>query len=347
MQKMTKAVGISALILAPIASMADGQPEANSSAKEQWHQGILAGYQSQAAQADNLSSAAEDYCSAPEQGSREALEHAWLDAFLAWQRVRYVDFGPVENDNLAWQFQFWPDPKNLIARKASYLLNSKDPISGEVIAESGVAVQGFPMLEYLLYDEPLNTSDDALPSKRTCDLLIAVAGHIRVNSKQLSDQWEAFREPYLATEQYRDTTIRAGMAGLEILEERRLAQPMGLRGNGKRSVYAADAWRSGSSLKTIEATIHGLEQSFLPGLTRLLKESDQPELGPRIENQFEDVLEHFPELRRPLTELLSGDSAFSLLQGFYVDLSQLTTLVNDQAAVELGVIRGFNSSDGD
>jgi predicted lipoprotein len=32
---------------------------------------------------------------------------------------------------------------------------------------------------------------------------------------------------------------------------------------------------------------------------------------------------------------------------FYVDVSQLTTLINDQAAVELGVIRGFNSSDGD
>jgi len=30
-----------------------------------------------------------------------------------------------------------------------------------------------------------------------------------------------------------------------------------------------------------------------------------------------------------------------------VDVSQLTTLVNDQAAVAIGVVRGFNSSDGD
>ena len=347
MRPLTKAVGIAALILVPIAGMAASQTETNSNATQQWHQGILAGYQSLAAEAGDLSVAAVDYCSAPEQAARDTLEQAWLDTFLAWQRVRFVDFGPVENDNLAWQFQFWPDPKNLIARKASYLLNSEDPISGEVIAESGVAVQGFPMLEYLLYDEPLNASDNALPAEKTCGLLRAVAGHIETNSQQLSDQWQAFREDYLATEQYRDTTIRAGMAALEILEDRRLAQPMGLRGNGKRSVYAADAWRSGRSLKTIEATIHGLEQSFLPGLTQLLKESEQPQLGPRIENQFKDVLEHFPELHRPMTELLSNDDAFSLLQGFYVDVSQLTTLINDQAAVELGVIRGFNSSDGD
>lgn len=347
MQPLTQTVGIAALILAPISGMAGSQPETNNSAEQQWHQGILKGYQSLAAEAGDLSAAAANYCSAPEQLSHDALEHAWLDAFLAWQRVRYVDFGPVESNNLAWQFQFWPDPKNLIARKASYLLNSEDPISGEVIAESGVAVQGFPMLEYLLYDEPLNASDNALPAEKTCGLLRTVSGHIEANSKQLSDQWQAFREDYLATEQYRDTTIRAGMAALEILEDRRLAQPMGLRGNGKRSIYAADAWRSGRSLKTMEATIHGLEQSFLPGLRRMLRESEQPELGPRIENQFKDVLEHFPELHRPMTDLLTNDDNFSLLQGFYVDVSQLTTLINDQAAVELGVIRGFNSSDGD
>lgn len=347
MQPLTKTVGIAALILAPISGMAGSQPEMNNNAEQQWHQGILKGYQSLAAEAGDLSAVAADYCSAPEQASRDALEQAWLNAFLAWQRVRYVDFGPVESDNLAWQFQFWPDPKNLIARKASYLLDSEAPVSSEVITESGVAVQGFPMLEYLLYDEALNASNNALPAEKTCGLLRAVAGHIEANGKQLRDQWQAFREHYLATELYRDTTIRAGMAALEILEDRRLAQPMGLRGNGKRSVYAADAWRSGSSLRTMEATIHGLEQSFLPGLTRLLKESDQPELGPRIENQFKDVLEHFPKLHRPMAELLSNDDAFSLLQGFYVDVSQLTTLINDQAAVELGVIRGFNSSDGD
>lgn len=347
MQQLTKAVGVTALILFPIAGMAASPSETNSSAKQLWYQGILAGYQSLATETGDLAVAAAEYCNISEQRSRKTLEHAWLSAFLAWQRVRYVDFGPIENNNLAWQFQFWPDPKNLIARKAAYLLNSEEPVSGKVIADSGVAVQGFPMLEYLLYDQPLNISDNALPAEKTCSLLMATTRHIEANSKQLNDQWQAFHEHYMATEQYRDATIRAGMAALEILEERRLAQPMGLRGNGKRSVYAADAWRSGSSLKTIEATIHGLEQSFLPGLMLLLQESDQPELAPRIEDQFTEVLSHFPELHRPMTVLLSGDDSFSVLQGFYVDVSQLTTLVNDQAAVNLGVIRGFNSSDGD
>jgi len=347
MQSTTKAVSATLLALFPLVATASDVSGPDQQARAQWHQTIHEGYRSLAAEAGDLSDAASQYCAAPAPDARQALERGWLDAFLAWQRVRFVDFGPVEEDNLSWQFQFWPDPKNLVGRKASYLLNADNPLSAELIAQAGVAVQGFPMTEYLVYDEQLNAGSDALPAPRTCSLLAAVTGHIEANSEKLSAQWQSFREHYLTTEQYRDTTIRAGMAALQILEERRLAQPMGLRGSGKRSIYSADAWRSGSSMMTVEATLRGLEQSLLPGLILLLKNSDQPELGPRIQAQFRDVLEHFPDLYRPMSELLSGDDAFSRLQGFYVDLSQLKTLVNDQAAVELGVIRGFNSSDGD
>ncbi|MGO1234247.1 MAG: imelysin family protein, partial [Marinobacter sp.] len=177
--------------------------------------------------------------------------------------------------------------------------------------------------------------------------LALVAGHIADNSTQQLQDWQAFEDAYVANEQYRDTTIKAGMAALEILEERRMAQPMGLRGTGKRSVYTADAWRSGQSLAAVEATVRGLQEHFLPGLVLLLEGSDQPELAGRIEQQFAEVLENFPAMRTPMEPLLASDEAFARLQGLYVDISQLTTLVNDQAAVALGVVRGFNSSDGD
>ncbi len=345
MHKLMTLANAAALIL--LSASAYAADTSDSPARKQWHQSIQAGYQTLATEANRFHTAAHDYCKSPGPDARAVAEQAWIDAFLAWQKVRFVDFGPIENNNLAWQFQFWPDPKNLIARKAAFLLESTEPVSPEVIARSGVAVQGFPMAEYLLYDEPLNASEDALPAPKTCDLLSAVAKHIATNSKQLSNQWQSFRKHYLTTNPYRDTTIRSAMTALEILEQRRLAQPMGMRGNDKRSAYAADAWRSGTSLMTTEATLQGLGQHFLPGLTLLLKNSNRPELAQRIERQFDEVLENFPGLHSPMVTLLSESDAFSRLQNFYVDVSQLTTLVNDQAAVELGVVRGFNSSDGD
>lgn len=315
--------------------------------RKQWHSDILTGYQNLAAQGQTLANQAESYCQAPSPEGFEQTKQAWLEAFLAWQQVRFVDFGPVEQGNRAWQFQFWPDPKNLVARKASYLLKDDAPITPEKISESGVAVQGFPMVEYLLYDQAFNGSDTAPPANRTCKLLVEVARHIADNGETLASDWEVFQNNYLGSDQYTDTTIRSAMAGLEILEERRLATPMGLRGNGKRSVYSADAWRSEASLAAIGASVQGIKQSFLPAFSKLLTDRKQSGLAEQIAQQFDEVLANFPEADRPMAPLLADDNGYKLLQSIYIDVTQLTSLVNDRAAVELGVVRGFNSSDGD
>ena len=315
--------------------------------RAQWHTDIHAGYQNLATQGQALASQANAYCEAPSAKGLEQTKQAWLDAFLAWQQVRYVDFGPVEQENRAWQFQFWPDPKNLVARKATYLLKGEAAINPEKINESGVAVQGFPMVEYLLYDQAFSEGSRALPADRSCQLLVSVSNHIAENGEALANDWGNFKSSYVNNEQYTDTTIRAAMAGLELLEERRLATPMGLRGNGQRSVYRADAWRSGASLTAANATVQGLEQQFLPAFSKLLKDRGYADLARRIEEQAEEIQAKFPELDRPMAPLLSDDSEFGILQSLYVHVSQLTALVNDRAAVELGVVRGFNSSDGD
>lgn len=333
---------VSLMLVAPLVSA-----EAGTNIRQQWHDDIRAGYQELADRSRALADQAESYCQAAAPDALEQTRQAWRDAFLAWQQVRFVDFGPVEQGNRAWQFQFWPDPKNLVAKKATYLLKSDEAITAETINQSGVAVQGFPMAEYVLYDQPLAQGKRALPADRSCQLLVAVTRHIARNGKNLTEDWENFAGAYTENEQYTDTTVRAAMAELELVEERRLAGPMGLRGNPKRSVYGADAWRSGSSLVAVDASIHGLKQYFLPAFATLLENREHPDLAERIEQQFEEVLANFPELDRPMAPLLADDSEFRALQSLYVDVTQLRALVNDRAAVALGVVRGFNSSDGD
>ena len=312
-----------------------------------WHQDIGRGYQALISDSNTLLQQAKAYCQKPSEEARNALQSDWKQTFFSWQQVRFVDFGPIETNNRAWQFQFWPDPKNLIDRKADLLLKEGAVISAETVGQAGVAVQGFPMLEYLLFDSRFNTGSQALPAKTSCQLLLEVTAHVVDNSQQLATDWSEFKAHYLATGNYTHATIRAAMTALEVAEERRLATPMGLRGNGKRSVYAADAWRSGSSVASIGASVEGLQKYFLPGLEKLLTAQGDSDLADRINKQFSEVLEHFPAMNLALAPLLEDDNAFRSLQGLYVDLSQLTTMVNGEAATRLGVIRGFNSSDGD
>ena len=349
-------VGLSLLLSVSAFAMAlpgltHATPEAGTAAEQPvratWHQNIGVGYKALANDSQTLAQQAEAYCAQPSEESRDALGSAWKQAFTAWQRVRFVDFGPIETNNRAWQFQFWPDPKNLIARKASLLLKDGATVSAETVGQAGVAVQGFPMLEYLLFDTNFAHGEHALPTQTSCQLLMQVSNHVHANSQQLAADWSAFKPHYLATGSYTHATIRSAMTALEVAEERRLASPMGLRGNGKRSVYTADAWRSGNSLASIGASIDGLQQFFLPGLAQLLTAGNQSDLAQRISKQFGEVQEHFPSMDRPLAPLLEDDNEFRSLQGLYVDLSQLATLVNGEAAEGLGVIRGFNSSDGD
>jgi predicted lipoprotein len=344
-----KSITLAPFLLAGIllASQALNAGTSDNPIRKQWHSGIAQGYQTLADTSDTLHDIAGDYCAAPGTAKKANLEESWKTAFLAWQRVRFVDFGPIRNRGMAWQFQFWPDPKNLVARKASYLLDNSQAITASVITMSGVAVQGFPLVEYLLYDTRFNSTDQALPADRTCALLTGVTGHIQANSHALLEDWIAFAPHYLENDEYTDTSIRAAMTALEILEQRRLGGPMGLRGTGKRSIYPADAWRSGHSLASMQATIEGLHDWFYPPFAALLGTENETDLAKRIDTRFRDSLAQLESLNRPLGPLLANDDEFAQLQSVYVTLSQLTQLVNGEAAQTLGVVRGFNSSDGD
>lgn len=319
---------------------------AKESVTQLWFEGIDSGYQELAETSRQMRSQANQYCEAPGEQTRANLEIAWRDAFLAWQKVRFVDFGPVERDNLSWQFQFWPDPKNLIGRKASQLLNTESALTSDLIADYGVAAQGFPMIEYLLFDQQLNNSKRALPEPQACALLTGVTDHVRRNAEQLANDWKEFLPHYLNTQTYRAATLKSVMNSLDILTERRLATPMGLRGNGKRSIYQADAWRSETSLASIRASLVGLRDIAMPGLHQWLTESGQVALEDQIHRQITTVIDRLDSLPSAMAPLLNDDR-YAELQALYVNVAQLRQLITDQVAGKLGVVKGFNSSDGD
>lgn len=314
---------------------------AQQSPRVMWHAAIGDQYAELADATTQLRDAATSYCEAPDETRRAAFDADWLTAYRAWQRVRYLDFGPIEQDSRAWQLQFWPDRKNLIARKANVWLDAPEPPDAVAVAGDSVAIQGFPALEYLLYDE----NAPRLDSPQACALARAVAEHIASTTQSLHDDWQAFRPHYLATESYTDDTLNSVMHALEILEDKRLANPMGLRGK-PRNAYLAEAWRSGHSLDLIEASVEGMRESFLPGLAQLLEGRDNMNGFDELETAFDNILATLTELPAGLAPSLDDEAGYRALQPLYLDTAILrqhfTTLLG-----ELGVVSGFNSSDGD
>lgn len=330
------------LLLSILAPLAIAEP-----AKEQWHADLADGYQALVDRTGTLQQQARNYCQAPQKHALDSVANAWRDAFLAWQRVRFVDFGPIEQDNIAWQLQFWPDSKNLVARKTDNWLRGNQPIDAAGLAADSVAVKGFPALEYLLFDPQVIASKQALPEERACALLQMISAQIHANATQLHSDWSGFKTHFLARPEYAHTTVSAAMHALEIMRDKRLAAPMGLGGKHRRNPYIADAWRSGQSLETMAATLSGLQTYFLPGFLAVMQERQLSPLGEQFVHRLNEALVRLEAMPDALQPLLKTDEGYRSLQLVYIDLDRLASLLNGTIASELGIIQGFNSSDGD
>ncbi len=312
-----------------------------------WHAQIAHGYSQLATATAQFESTASNYCEAPSPASLLQLKEQWLAAFSAWQAVRFVGFGPIEENTRAWKFQFWPDPKNLTASKVDYWLSSDKAISADAIGKDSVAVQGFPAAEYLLYDERITASDKALPAERSCALLSAISANLENNAESLTADWTALEERYLSVADYDNGTLQSAMQALELMADWRLAGPIGERGNGKPNPYVADAWRSGQSLNTLHASLKGLADYFVPGLNLLLSENDSATLAEQFNQQLNKTLAHFDELPADIAPLMETEEGRKSLKALLDDVNATKGLLVGPISSALSVVRGFNSSDGD
>ena len=99
-----------------------------------------------------LAESAAAFC-AGQQELPEARQ-AFLAAQRGWSALQPLQLGPLAEGNLAWQVQFWPDKKNLVARQVEELLTRTPQLSQADLDQGSVVVQGLSAYEYVLFDQP-------------------------------------------------------------------------------------------------------------------------------------------------------------------------------------------------
>ncbi|GEN29146.1 lipoprotein [Halovibrio variabilis] len=328
------------LLAAPLSFAAD-----TPAPRDIWHGAMAMQYAELSDASERLEASAARFCQAPDESLRQRLENDWLSAYQAWQAVRFIQFGPVEQNSRGWQLQFWPDRKNLVGRKVNGWLKAPAAPDAQAIARDSVAIQGFPALEYLLYDDAMEDGR-ALSDPNACALMQAITTHLADTTSALHRDWQAFGEHYLDMSDYTETTLASAIQALEQLEDKRLGEPMGLKG-APANGYLAEAWRSEQSVRLVASSLEGLRTGFLPGLTALLREADALPLAEAFRDQLDKTLAQASEQPSGLVPALEYEEAFRGLQSLYLDISQLRHLLGNEIAAELGLMRGFNSSDGD
>ncbi|WP_320892995.1 imelysin family protein [Stutzerimonas stutzeri] len=304
-----------------------------------------------------LAASAIAYC-ADNQTLEEARE-AFVHAQTAWAGLQPLLIGPMGEGNLAWQVQFWPDKKNLVARQVTALLGAKPNLTQADLDGASVVVQGLSAYEYVLFDQTIDLGDSATKA-RYCPLLTSIGEHQQQLAASVLQQWEdkdgmADQLRSFPNERYAEPSeaiaelLRVQVTALDGLKKK-LGAPLGRQTKGHPQPYQAEGWRSDTTLASIAAAVKGAESLWLGadnnGLRSLLP-AEQADLAQRIDAAYAQLLQHLGGLTQPFGAQLADEQGRSELDALYQGIDRLHRLHQQELARALGVQIGFNAHDGD
>ncbi|MCP5301310.1 MAG: imelysin family protein [Chromatiaceae bacterium] len=285
-----------------------------------------------------------------------ALRMRFADAFLAWQGINHLRFGPIQVLSRDFRFQLWPDKRGSVTRHVNALLASRDAaqLAPDTFAAGTAAVQGFGALEYLLYDNA--RSADVDPGWR-CRVLRTITANLARMAADTLAEWRDGEQAHVkmfataadGNSYYDSAGEVAGRllnnlhTALEHVASNKLGRPLGETAD-KASPKRAEAWRSGLSLDAVKANLaaaHALyRHAFAPALT-------DPALADRIDAAFDAASEAADAITPPLAQAVVAAESRRAVQALQWQVEVLESLLADQLAPALGLGLGFNSLDGD
>ena len=302
-----------------------------------------------------LADSARAFCSG-EQELAQARQ-AYLNAFGTWAALQPLAIGPLGEGNLSWQVQFWPDKKNLVARQVDALLASKPQLKQADLESASVVVQGLTAYEYLLFDQGIDLAD-LEQKRRYCPLLLAIGTHQQALSAKVLGAW--LGEQGLAS-QLKNIPNSRYAEGREAVAELLRVQVSALDGLKKKlgtplargktpQPYLAEAWRSGASLASLDASLASAEALWRGANgdgARSLLTAEQADLATRIDAAYSETRQRIAALGQPLAVLLADEAGRASLNQLYDSLDTLHRLHDSELAKALGIQLGFNAHDGD
>lgn len=313
-----------------------------------------------AAATADLAQESRTFCAAPGSENLKNLRMAYAAAMGAWQRLRPITFGPIEDFNRRFRIQFWPDKRNTAARHLAEILDKQreDILKPGGFTFASVAVQGLPVVERLLYDEDarslLNTDSDY-----PCRLLTAVSGNLAAMAADLRAAWTdgddswaaevaeaATTSDLLGTSQDVATLFLNGLTTeLAAIKDLKLERPLGANADRARPTLA-ESWRSRRSMANIVANLESIAEMYRLGFLPALRTAD-PDLAALLHRAFHQTIATARGIPVPLEEAVASPAHRPQLEKLLTEVTALRQLAGERAAERLGLVLGFNSLDGD
>lgn len=282
------------------------------------------------------------YCSS-ETLDLAQVKGSWQETMTAWMALQGQERGPSKALEESWNVQFWPDKKNTTGLKMSGLTKQDRMWTQPEIASQSVTVQGVGAIEWLLYDKQSPLLND---KARGCQSADAIAQNLVVKSTNIVSAWQVNPWLDLDNKQWQSEYVALLTNQLDYTMKK-MSRPMAKIGQPRP--YFSESWRSQTSMLQLKANLIAMQKLYLAegnGLDNVLRERGLVDLADRVSYQFSDTIASWSN-ESSLFELLQTKDGYRFVLAEYNKLDQLKYLIHDEIAIELGVIIGFNATDGD
>ncbi|USD66391.1 imelysin family protein [Vibrio sp. SCSIO 43136] len=270
-----------------------------------------------------------------------AVKTAWQQTMAAWMQLQGQQRGPQAALDKAWNVQFWPDKKDTTGRKMLGLVRQDGQVTRDDILQASVTVQGLGSIEWLLYDSrsPLTTDKAAF-----CRLSGPISQALSYNVGVIDEAWQS--NPWLKLDDKHWTSEYVSMLSHQIeYSVKKMSRP--LAKVGKPRPYFAESWRSTSSLANLGSNIDAIANLYYNGgLEATLRAKGHQELAQSLSYNIDQLVEHWPRQDK-MFDLLKTKQGYQKVLMLSNQLELVDILIKDDVAIALGVVVGFNSTDGD
>ena len=322
---------------------------------------VVPAYERYAAATSRLPGSIEALCASPDMARLDAAQQAWREAMLAWQHAQPIGFGPVADQGLAPQIEFWPDKHGTAGRQFSQALADRDPalLEPDHLAGQSVGLTSLVSLERLLFGDEVLDPDGG---DYACAYALAIARHQARLADALAKAWNGaggFRSVVAGADTGNDVFFSAYDPAAALYRsladtldgaiQVKLEPAMGDSLDAARG-RRAENWRSQMELASIAANLETARALYAtPGGFGDLYQAlgGDPAVDQQVRAGFEQALQTAQAIPLPLAEAVEDPAAREQVQQLVDQLKQLRELVRGPVVAALGLSIGFNATDGD
>jgi len=286
----------------------------------------------------------------PNEIQLDSLKAQWKRAYIRFQYVKMLDFGPGMNQNLAMSLGTFPTDTLAIETNiasSNYNLSSI----------SNYDATGFPALDYLLFSK--NAYSNITTAQNRKVYIGEIISKMKAEIDKTITEWSTFRSSFVDGTSNASTSpfslvVNNFIRDYEILKWTKLGYPLGANTGNIQNPALLEARYSGIGKELLRANIHALQQIYLgkggngkngKSMHDYLLALGKTTTATTIENNWGIFLNQIDSLPTSLEAALNSDK--QKLIDLYNAIHFNTIALKTDMVSAFGILITYSDNDGD